>query len=120
VTERDSGATDGVAVTCDRVSTALAVVAGLAFLASFLLVDSDGHTTAVTAAIAVGGASLCCGGVSTLRAPQEAVGNTVPSPGVPTDETIRSRYQARSYAKLYVGIGLLLFVVGGFAALSTL
>jgi hypothetical protein len=120
VSETPPDESDRLAAALDRASAVFAVVAGVAFLASFPLAGSERHTTVVSIAVALGGGSLFCGEVSTLRNPQEMVGNSVPSPGVPTDDTVTSRYQARSYGKLYLWVGVALFVGGGFAALSTL
>ncbi len=120
MTENGSEARDGIAAACDRTSTAFAVLAGLGFLASVPLAGSGGHTTAITVAVALGGASLLCGGLSGLRYPEGKIGDSVPSPGVATDGTIRSRSGALAAAKLYAVIGALLVVGGGYVALATL
>jgi hypothetical protein len=118
----DASVVDRIAAVCDRAQTVCFVAAGGTFLVSFVFAGSGRFRPILLAAFALLGAGFLCGGLGALREPAELVGNTAPSEAGMFGQRgrIRSRSEGRLLGWLFAGIGLVLFLVGGFGALSTL
>jgi len=118
----DASVVDRIAAVCDRAQTVFFVDGGGMFLVSFGFAGSERFRPILLAAFALLGAGFLCGGLGALREPEELVGNTAPSEAGMFGQPgrVRSRSEGQLIGCLFAGIGLVLFLVGGFGAVSTL